>query len=97
MDGQLYQLIAQYGSLGVLLWLVLYIFQRLLPQTLEQFRLELAQQREEFRTALQKLVESIDKQHQAIALLSEQIRVLVTSYDTRRAKSRADSAHPVRE
>jgi F0F1-type ATP synthase membrane subunit b/b' len=94
MDGQLYQLIAQYGSLGVLLWLVLYIFQRLLPQTLEQFRLELAQQREEFRTALQKLVASIDKQHQAIALLNEQIRVL---YDTRRAKSRADSADPVRE
>jgi F0F1-type ATP synthase membrane subunit b/b' len=94
MDGQLYQLIAQYGSLGVLFWLVLYIFQRLLPQTLEQFRLELAQQREEFRTALQKLVETIEKQHQAIALLSEQIRVF---YDTRRAKGRADSVDPVRE
>jgi F0F1-type ATP synthase membrane subunit b/b' len=94
MDGQLYQLIAQYGSLGVLFWLVLYIFQRLLPQTLEQFRVELAQQREEFRTALQKLVEAIEKQHQAIALLSEQIRVL---YDTGRAKGRADSVDPVRE
>jgi hypothetical protein len=94
MDGQLYQLIAQYGSLGVLFWLVLHIFQRLLPQTMEQFRLELERQREEFRTALQKLVETIEKQHHAIALLSEQIRVL---YDTRRAKGRADSVDPVRE
>ncbi len=70
MDQHIFQLVAQYGALGILIWLVHHIFAKLLPDTLAKLQSELQTQRSlfisELRTQRQEIIDALTKLTQAI-------------------------------
>lgn len=93
---EIHQLIAQFGALGVLLWLVLHIFRVLIPETLDRFRKELEAQRHEFSQLFREMLAAVRRQREAFELLAQRIEELIDG-DAKRAARRANKDDSVRE
>jgi len=93
---EIHQLIAQFGALGVLLWLVLHIFRVLIPETLDRFRKELEAQRHEFGQLFREMLAAVRRQREAFELLAQRIEELMGD-DAKRAARRVDKDDSVRE
>lgn len=60
-DLDLLKMAVDVGSFGMIAWLIFYTFSKMLPQTIDQFRQELREERAVTQTGFAKLEEALDR------------------------------------
>lgn len=73
MEEIMTKVIAQYGALGVLIWLVFHVFKSLIPEALGKISTELDAQRREFSAVLKEYGELLRQLAQVIQRLEKRL------------------------
>lgn len=73
MEETMTKVIAQYGALGVLIWLVFHVFKSLIPEALGRVSAELDAQRREFSAVLREHGELLHQLAQIIQRLEKRL------------------------
>lgn len=74
MEALLTQVIAQYGALGVLIWLVYHVFRNLLPEALTRISNQIEVQRNEFVRVLSEHAQLLREQGELLRQLTTVIQ-----------------------
>lgn len=96
MADELLKSVANLGAVGVLIWLVIYIFRVLLPETLNRVTQELDNQRKEFTRVLSDITVELRLQReqwqQTVSQITQELRDLSRSMADLRGRKKEDKA-----